>query len=154
SSGGWGPSSDPGAGTITPRRRLALAGAAGFLAVLLGVVIWVATDRGSIKIELNDPEATVRVDNGPVITVEGLGEPITLRAGEHDLLVTRGNLIVESRKFRVKRGPNDALRVELVKLAEAPKPPPIPVEDTARKDAAIKKETDERPPTSREPTKT
>src|SRR5262249_5301624 len=61
--GGRGPSSDPGAGGKTPpRRRLGLAAAVAASLVflgLLGVVIYIATDKGTVKIEGADPAMVV-----------------------------------------------------------------------------------------------
>ena len=49
-------------------------------ALLLGIIIYVATDKGRIKIEVNDPNAVVLVD-GKEVRIEGLGDPITLSIG-------------------------------------------------------------------------
>ena len=56
--------------------------AAGVLGVLLlGVILYVATDKGRIKIVVDDPKAVVKVD-GEKVLIEALGEPISLRAGK------------------------------------------------------------------------
>ena len=91
--------------------RTWIAAAAAFAAVLFGI-IYVATDKGRIKIEVNDPSAVVHVD-GQQVRIEGLGDPITLRAGEHELSVKRGDVEVDTRKFVVRRGDNPALSVVL-----------------------------------------
>src|SRR5262249_24736613 len=75
--------------------------------VLLGVVIWVATDKGTIKIVVDDPDVTVRVD-GQVVRIDAPGGPITLRAGEHELQGTRGDLVGATPTVTVRRGGNDA----------------------------------------------
>jgi serine/threonine protein kinase len=87
---------------------IATAGAAAI--VLLGIIIYIATDNGRIKIEVNDPKAVVKID-GQVVLIEGLGEPITLRAGEHDYHVKRGNGEFRTKKFVVKRGDNEDLKI-------------------------------------------
>ncbi len=92
--------------------------AAAFAALLLSIIIYLATDKGRIKIEVNEPNAVVSVD-GENVRIEGVGEPITLRAGEHELTVKRGDIVVETRKFVVHRGDNPALVVTL-------EPPPSP----------------------------
>ena len=70
-----------------PRRAgiIATAGAV----VLLGVIIYVSTDKGRIKIEVHDPKAVVKID-GKEVLIEGLGEPVTL-AGDHEYQVKWGN---------------------------------------------------------------
>jgi hypothetical protein len=61
-------------GAKPPWPWLAAAGAAALL--VLGGIIYIATNKGTIKIEVNEPDVVVRVD-GDVITIEQLGEPIT-----------------------------------------------------------------------------
>ena len=79
--------------------------------VVLGVIIYVATDKGRIKIDISDANAVVKVD-GQQVLIEGLGGPITLRTGEHELSVKRGDGEFETRKFAIRRGDNLALLVE------------------------------------------
>jgi formylglycine-generating enzyme required for sulfatase activity len=105
-----------------PRRRVWVAAALLCVAVLLGI-IYVATDNGRIKIEVNDPAAVVSVD-GQEARIEGLGEPISLRAGQHDLVIKRGDEEVETRKFTVRRGDNPALVVTLEPKPNPAKQPP------------------------------
>jgi formylglycine-generating enzyme required for sulfatase activity len=105
-----------------PRSRLraAIATAIAFAAILFGI-IYVTTDKGRIKIDVNDPNAVVQVD-GQAVRIEGIGETITLKPGEHDLVVKRGDITVQTRKFEVRRGDNPALTVTL-------EPPPPPITD-------------------------
>jgi hypothetical protein len=97
---------------------LAAAGAAALL--VLGVIIYIATNKGTIKIEVNDPTVTVFVD-GDEVRIENLGEPITLRAGDHRLIVKRGDIELEAepRTFTVRRGRNPAIEVQLLKQVDA-----------------------------------
>ena len=78
---------------------------------LLGVIIYVATDKGRITIVVNDPKAVVKID-GEEVRIEALGAPITLRAGEHALEVKWGDGEFKTRRFVVRRGENEDLRVE------------------------------------------
>ena len=57
--------------------------------LLLGVIIYVATDKGRIKIVVDDPEDR-RPGRRREVRIEELGEPITLRAGEHALTIRQG----------------------------------------------------------------
>jgi serine/threonine protein kinase len=94
-------------------RVVALAG--GLLAVLLaGILIFWPTPRGLVKIESADPNVEIVFDKtGP--TVKGTGkEPITLRAGEHGVLVKRGDFEFEAEKFVLKKGETVTLKVELL----------------------------------------
>jgi formylglycine-generating enzyme required for sulfatase activity/serine/threonine protein kinase len=100
--------------------------------VLFGVIIYVATDEGRIKIVVNDPKAIVKIDKKEV-RIEELGAPITLRAGEHALEVTWGDGEFQTRRFVVRRGDDERLRVEYeptpngkADTAAAGAPPPSP----------------------------
>jgi hypothetical protein len=97
--------------------------AAALAAVALGVVLYIQTDRGTVKIDLEDPDAVVSID-GEVIRIDKLGEPITLRVGEHVLTVQHAGMEAETRKFTVKRGKREVLTVELKPKAPALKPGP------------------------------
>jgi serine/threonine protein kinase/WD40 repeat protein len=93
------------------------------VAFLLVGIVYVATNKGRIKIKVNDPNSQVFVDGRP-IPVGSLDEPITLGAGEHDLTVKRGDVEVEARKFVVRRGDNPALPVAPVLAVKEATPPP------------------------------
>ncbi len=84
-----------------------------FGVLALGVIIYLATDKGRIKIVVDGPQPIITID-GETVRIEGLDEPITLRAGEHELTVKRGNTEVETCKFVVHRGDNnEVLHVEV-----------------------------------------
>jgi hypothetical protein len=98
------------AGAPTPpaprARRWArpLASMAATLGVLLIglVIVYVTTNKGRIKIVVDDPKAVVKVDALDV-RIEALAEPINLRAGEHALQVKR------NRRFRQSRSPTQSV---------------------------------------------
>ena len=103
--------------------------AAGFLTVfLLGVVIRVQTNYGTVKIEI--PEAIANLDvklDGDTISIEGLGDPLRLRPGAHELLVTGKDYETVCTSFTVRRGNNPPLTVTLdAKTPEPPGPVAIP----------------------------
>jgi formylglycine-generating enzyme required for sulfatase activity len=115
-----------------PSRRWGLAAALGAAALLfLGVIIYVVTDRGTVKIVVNDPSAVVRVD-GEVIRIDNLDALITLRTGIHDLEVKHGDLEVVALKFSVRRGGFEVVNVsyaprsEEIAQAGRPQPPTTP----------------------------
>src|SRR5207302_625755 len=66
--------------------------AAMFGVVALGVVLYLSTNKGRIKIEMNDPAVVVTIDDRETFSIEGLGEPILLSVGDHELKVKRGDL--------------------------------------------------------------
>ena len=97
-----------------------VATASGTAALLLGVIIYFVTNTGRIKIDVDDPNAVVLID-GNHVTIEGLGEPIKLSVGEHELRIKRGDSEFRGRKFSIRRGDNKRLVVaELI--------PPVPTE--------------------------
>jgi thiol-disulfide isomerase/thioredoxin len=116
-----------------------------FALILLGIVLLVRTRNGTIRIELSSPAANVQVKvDGETVHIEGLDDPLTLEAGEHNLLVTGKNFKTVSEKFEVERGGESVLRVTLVPLAaeekvvispEAAKPDDPPSESTTADDA-------------------
>ena len=67
--------------------------------------------------------------DGETVSIEKLGEPITLKPGKHGLIVKRGDVVVETRDFTVLRGENPVLRITLPEkkeptlVAEGPLPP-------------------------------
>ena len=93
---------------------LALPGFAFAAGGLLAVVLSIQTGSGTVKIELSDAAAkvTVKVD-GDVIDIAGLKEPLRLKAGGHDLLVTSGDYQSVSKSFSVRQGEHEVLHVTL-----------------------------------------
>jgi transposase len=87
-------------------------------ALLLGVIIYVTTDNGRIKVVVSGARPTVMID-GETVRIEGLDKPITLRAGPHELAVRWGDGEFKTSTFVVRRGDNEELRVEY-----EPKPSP------------------------------
>jgi formylglycine-generating enzyme required for sulfatase activity len=122
----WGdvvpvPDDDEGAtAEPVPARRgrglllLALGGALVAAAAAVAVVLFWQTPHGTVRIESDDPNVEIVFDQtGP--TIKGADkEPITLRAGEHDLLVKRGDLTFETDKVLIRKGETLTLKVELL----------------------------------------
>ncbi len=99
--------------------------AAGFLTVfLLGVVIRVQTNYGTVRIEI--PPGINNVDlklDGKMISLAGLDHPLRLRRA-HELLVTSKDYETVCNSFTVRRGNNPPLTVTLD--AKTPLPVPVP----------------------------
>lgn len=59
----------------------------------------------------------VHID-GQVTTIENVGEPITVRTGEHGLFIKRGDVVAKAPEvFEVKRGREALVRIEFIKPA-------------------------------------
>jgi hypothetical protein len=81
-------------------------------AVVGGVVLYVNSSQGRIRIEIDDKNAVLSID-GETVRIYKLGDPITLKPGEHGLVVKRGDVVVETRQFTVRRGDNPVLKITL-----------------------------------------
>jgi len=113
-----------GRGVRTPvGAAIAACGAGAFL--LLSVIIYVATNYGTVKIEIAEGIDEVRVFVDETIKIEGLEDPIELTVGEHDLLVKADGFETYTKSFRIKRGEKTLLSVTLVPLLK-PAPPSQP----------------------------
>ncbi|MBW3538672.1 MAG: protein kinase [Planctomycetes bacterium] len=96
-------------------RRTQIAMVVGALAAF--AVMWALTrsggaDSGSIRIEVDDPQAQVFVDGKRMRTERG-GKLLRLTAGRHKLTVKRGGSVVKSENFTVVAGDNPPLRIAL-----------------------------------------
>jgi hypothetical protein len=104
-----------------------LAGSVAAAGLMAGVLFWPPKSTGTVRIELDDPRAAVEVQvDGERRDPAGLGEPLQLPAGRHQLLVTSGRFKSVSESFTVEAGDNTVLRVKLVPRAEAPANPVAP----------------------------
>ena len=90
-------------------------------------VFYVSTKEGTVKIDVQDPDIEVRVD-GREIEFRHLEQPLKLWVGTHQLEVRHGNILVETRKFEIERGPNRKLTVTYTPVAspiqQVPPSPP------------------------------
>ncbi len=97
-----------------PSRVRPIAIAAVLLSViLLGVVILIPTEYGTIKIEIDDPDTQVTIGEKQ-ITIENQGMPIRLKAGEHKLLVEHDGLEAETKEFTLKQNGNITVRAAML----------------------------------------
>jgi tetratricopeptide (TPR) repeat protein len=89
------------------------AGSLGVLAVAALVLFW-QTPHGTVRIESDDPAVEIVFDKtGP--TVKGADkEVITLRPGEHGILIKRGDFVFEADKFVLRKGETIVLKLELL----------------------------------------
>jgi WD40 repeat protein/serine/threonine protein kinase len=107
----------------------------GGVAVLLaagGVVAWLfwpGPPIGTVRIQLNPPDAQVSVDiDDRVVDPQLLAKPIELKPGRHTLVVSGGDFETLRREFTTSEGENPPLTVELIakpkKAVSEPLPPP------------------------------
>jgi len=99
-----------------PKRRLAIAAALGALALLVaGVVFFLQTPNGTIRIEINDDSIeAVLTKSGVVIKGADRAHDIHVAAGEQGLKIKRGDLEFETDKFVLKKGETIRLKIELL----------------------------------------
>ena len=99
------------------KRRLPLpwlvgGGVLGLGVVAAAIVLFWQTPYGTVRIESDDPNVEIVFDkDGP--TIKGADkEPISLRAGEHGILIKRGDFSFEADKFMLKKGQTITLKLE------------------------------------------
>jgi formylglycine-generating enzyme required for sulfatase activity len=96
-------------------------------------------DTGTVKIELSNPTAQVEVIvDRDAVGITDLKQPLRLKVGEHDLLVTARDYQSVSKSFAVRLGQEEVLRVRLEPKAKASvpvpaKPSPIEAADGFRR---------------------
>jgi predicted Ser/Thr protein kinase len=89
-------------------------GAAALL-VVLGIVLLIQTDDGTVRLELSDPNAKVLIKvDGTTIDVAGFDKPYRFKVGEHDLHVSGEGFETIAKTFTVRKGENPVLKVTLV----------------------------------------
>ena len=86
-----------------------------------------ATDNGTVKITGTDDRMKVSIDGGDIL-IENVGKPITIRAGRHNLLVTRDGLTVKTEAFEISRGLEKVLEVTYTR----PKPDELAKAETPK----------------------
>ncbi len=99
----------------TGMKWLILVAVGGIAVVLLvGITIFVMTDRGIVEITIKggDDSIQVKVD-GDEIAITSLDEPLKLSAGEHGLTVTSPRFETVTRSFKVTHGEMTVVEVEL-----------------------------------------
>jgi predicted Ser/Thr protein kinase len=122
------------AGRSASRRNLRLpvaifAGLCAFLGLSLGIILYFVTNTGTLQIELNDPQADVeiQVDGHPVSRTQW-AEPLELRVGTHEIVVTGKHFEPVTKSITLKRGGLEVVKIVLeakagVAQADGPAPP-------------------------------
>jgi len=95
-------------------RRVQIGGGAAVVLVLLSVIFLLQTPGGTLRVEILDPDVEMKL-KGTEVSFHGSSlEPVSLKAGEKKLLVTRGDLSFETESFTIKKGTETRVKVELL----------------------------------------
>lgn len=94
-------------------RKWLMAGGAGGLAVLLGIVFLVRVGKYDVQITLDDPSITLSVD-GEVLNIQDGQDVYKLSAGEHKLQLEKDGLKTHVEDFTVSKDGRTALRAVVV----------------------------------------
>ena len=95
--------------------RLLLLGLGGFSAIVFGaVVLFVRTNRGTLRVELNDPRIEVSVNGTDIVVKDKTEEILRLEPGDHSLHVKQGDLQFDTDAISLKKGETVAVKIELV----------------------------------------
>jgi len=133
---------------------IATACGAAVAATLVGAVLYIATNYGTVKIELLDTTAPLEVKiDGDTVEIAGLDKPLRLKVGDHILLVSSDEFTSVSQSFTVRRAKEEVLRVSL-RPAAAPatvSPPGPPVAPSPQVDSSPKLTVDGVTPSSKQP---
>ncbi len=98
-----------------PRRRVGLFYGAATLFLLVGIIFFVQTKDGTIRVEINDPNIKVAIKGtGITLSQADQDKDITVAPGEKTLVVQRGDFKFETNKLVLKKGETVTVRVELL----------------------------------------
>src|SRR5262245_19099134 len=99
---------------LVPPYVMAIAAAIGGLALAAaGIVIFLPTNDGTVRVEINDPSIEVTV-SGTGYKIKGKTEEIHVKPGDQTLHVKTGELEFDTNKFALRKGTNAAVKVELL----------------------------------------
>jgi len=103
--------------TLDKRQIIIGSVAAGIVLLLLfATVLILWTSKGTIVVQIDEPDAVVSVDDGKLqftTTKEAQSIEIKLKKGEHTLTVTKDGYEPYSRQLLVKKGQTETIRVDL-----------------------------------------
>ena len=97
-----------------PTRRAIAIGLACVVLFLAGVIFYVQTNRGTLRIEITDPQIEVAIQGTDIVVKDEGQEDVRLKPGEHILHVKRGNLEFDTDPFTLKKGETIAVKVERI----------------------------------------
>ena len=100
-----------------PIKRWTAVGFGGMLTALIAAaVFFIVTNNGIVKVKVLDESLKVVIDDKPELTIteSGNSQPITLRAGDHQLVVSIGDTELLTNNFKIRRNGRTAIEVELL----------------------------------------
>ncbi len=99
-----------------PRSRIGLVALSGAMLLLLaGVVFFVQTKDGAIRVEINDPEIEVAIKGTDIVLKQAdNGQDVKLSPGDKTLVVEWGELKFETDKLILKKGETVTVDVRLL----------------------------------------
>lgn len=119
-----------GTGVRWKRWIAGLAGAP--LMAFLGVIIWIQTDRGTLKIESVADDVPIEIRQGKDLvesfTLKSGPNEITLRSGRHEVLIAAkfDQLQMSNNTVEIQRGGQAVVRIEYAKTVPDPLGPSTP----------------------------
>ena len=94
--------------------RVLIGGGAASVLMLLAIVFFVQTPYGTLRVEILDPEVELTI-KGTELTLRSADiEPVSLKTGEKKLIITRGDLSLETETFLLKKGLETRVKVDLI----------------------------------------
>ncbi|MEO1618376.1 MAG: protein kinase, partial [Planctomycetota bacterium] len=84
-------------------------------AFFAGLIYYVQTDHGVVRVEVTDPSLEVSIKDHTITMEDGDGKPLTIRPGEQTLIVRKDDADFETDSFQIRRGDKFAFKVEFVK---------------------------------------
>ncbi len=90
-------------------------GMAALVLLAMMAVFFLRTDKGVIRVEINDPQVEVQL-KGTNITLRGVqgGKDIQVEPGSHALVVRRGDFQFETNRLILRRGQRVTVRVDYI----------------------------------------
>ena len=87
-----------------------------FAALFAGLVYYVQTDHGVVRVEVTDPSLEVSIKDHTITMTNGDGKPLTIRPGEQTLIVRKddADFEFETDRFQIRRGDEVAFKVEML----------------------------------------
>ena len=92
-----------------------IAGGGASVLLLAAIIFFMRTKDGLIRVEINDPEIEVAIKGTDIVLKQAdQGTDVKLSAGDHTIIVQRGDFTFETDKLVLKRGDTVTVKVELL----------------------------------------
>ena len=92
-----------------------IAGGGASVLLLAAIIFFMRTKDGLIRVEINDPEIEVAIKGTDIVLKQAdQGTDVKLSAGDHTIIVQRGDFTFETDKLVLKRGDTVTVKVDLL----------------------------------------